>query len=89
MTFILKDLDSVPVGGGWAQHFYKTTDTAATVDSSGYFNAASGRLKVGDFIFLNTETGGTMKGGLVMVNSNSGGVVDVGDMTAISATDTD
>ncbi len=68
---------------------YKTTDTAATVDTEGYFNGVAAQLNVGDFIFLHATSGGTPQFGVVVVLSNDGSVVDTGDMVALKSADTD
>ncbi|MBC7907415.1 MAG: hypothetical protein H7Y60_11815 [Rhodospirillaceae bacterium] len=88
MAFIAKNLEYT--GGSLISHWnYVTTDTAAVVDTAGYFNAASTMLHVGDRIHAEVDTGGTRAGGTFRVNANSGGVVDVADMTTLTATDTD
>lgn len=94
MAFILKDLN--PIGGQSSDlpriWFYTTDDAAATVDTTGYFNAASDRLKVNDLIFRITKSSGAPSTfGIHIVNSNTGGVVDVADAisAATSLTDTD
>lgn len=67
------------------QHFsYKTTDSLATMDTSGYFNTVSSLLEVGDTIdvqvvdSVSATTAVTDTGSLVIV-SNSAGVVDTYD----------
>lgn len=88
MAFVQKNLEYI--GGALIGHWnYVTTDTAATVDTAGYFNAASSMLRVGDRITANVDTGGTPAYGSFVVVSNSAGVVDVADITAMTATDTD
>lgn len=68
---------------------YSTTDAAADVNTSGYFNDASDDLSVGDIIFANTSTGGTLVATIFYVLSNASGVVDVNDGTTLAATDSD
>lgn len=68
---------------------YNTADTAATVDTAGYFNSVANFLNVGDVIMANVDTGGTPGYGIFVVNANSGTVVDVADMTNLAAADTD
>jgi hypothetical protein len=68
---------------------YKTADTAATINTAGYFNAAAADLTVGDFILVYADTGGTPQGYIFSVNANSGTVVDVTDGLAIGTTDSD
>jgi hypothetical protein len=67
---------------------YKTADTQATVNTSGYFNSIASLLKVGDIIFVYDSTTPSLV--LTYVNAVSGaGVVDIADGTTVSATDTD
>ena len=66
---------------------YKTADTQATVNTSGYFNSIANLLTVGDIIFVYDSTTPSLV--LTYVNSNSSGVVDIADGTTVSATDTD
>jgi hypothetical protein len=68
---------------------YKTTDTAATVDTAQYFNGAVEDVQVGDLIWALIDTDGTPQYGFFVVLSNDGTDVDVGDMTQIGGTDTD
>lgn len=82
-----------PIGGqsrrgtGQAIWTYITSDTAATVDTEGYFNDAAGLLSVNDIIFLTVTTGGALKTfGVLTVLSNTGTVVDTGDVTNIVLT---
>lgn len=82
---------------------YKTADTLATVDTSGYFSTeaagvdtAAGKLKVGDFILTYTTTGPAA--GITVVQSNTrdltasppvSGVVDTFNHTAVATIDSD
>ena len=68
---------------------YSTTDTIATVNTQGYFDALAATLKVGDLIYCVTSTGSTAVATLVYVLSNTGTVVDVNDGTTLANTDTD
>lgn len=74
-------------GNAPSMYLYKTADTQATVNSSGYFNSISSLLNVGDIIFVYDTTTPSLV--LTYVNSNSSGVVDIADGTTVSATDTD
>lgn len=74
-------------GNAPSMYLYKTADTQATVNSSGYFNSLSSMLVVGDIIFVYDTTTPSLV--LTYVNSNSSGVVDIADGTTVSATDTD
>ena len=68
---------------------YTSTDAKTAIDAEGYFNDAADLLKVGDLIYVHASTGGTRTYSLHPVVSNTGTVVDIGDGTAISATDSD
>ena len=73
---------------------YWTLDATATVDTVGYFNAASKLLRVGDIIDRVTwataiGTGTISTYGTHIVNQNAAGVVDTSDATAGVVTDTD
>ena len=86
----------VPIGGqskaGNAPQIfaYKTTDTAATVDTSGYFNSLAGLLKIGDLILIVVTSGGALStAGWTVVATNTGTVVNTTDVTALTVTNTD
>jgi PDZ domain-containing secreted protein len=82
---------------------YKTADTLATVDASGYFNTATAPeksaadiLKVGDFIIAYTSTGPAA--GIAIVTSNTRditatppvqGVVNVSNFTPVGTINSD
>lgn len=84
-------------------YMYKTADTLATVDGSGYFStaatgvvSAAAKLKVGDFIMSYTTTGPAS--GISVVQSNTrdltatppvSGVVDTFNFTAVATIDSD
>jgi|TARA_A100001011_G_scaffold198521_1_gene206794 hypothetical protein len=68
---------------------YTSTDAKTAIDASGYFNDVSDEVSVGDLIYIHGSTGGTRTYSLHPVVSNASGVVDIGDGTAISATDSD
>lgn len=68
---------------------YKTADTAADLNTAGYFNDAAADLTVGDLIYAVTSSGGTIVAALYYVLSNDGSTVDVNDGTVLAATDTD
>jgi hypothetical protein len=106
MPFILRNLAPIgptasrpPVGVGEATGFgafglwsYRTEDAAATVDTSGYFNAAAGLLRNGDIIIRVTinGSGAAQTAGFHLVNQvNAAGVVDTTDVLALTVTDTD
>jgi hypothetical protein len=66
---------------------YKSADAIATVNTSGYFDAVSDLVTVGDVIYCYDTA--TPTANLVIVVSNASGVVDVSDGQAITVTDTD
>ena len=66
---------------------YSTTDTIATVNTSGYFNSAASMLAVRDLIIVCDTNAPTTN--FVNVLSNTGTVVDVSDGTAVVETDGD
>ena len=89
MAFKSKDLSVLAYANGFTLWHYTTTDTAAIVDTAGYFNDASDMLRTGDMVFANTDTEGTPAGGIFIINANASGIVDADDMTQIGGTDTD
>ena len=89
MAYLSKNLSVLAYANGFTLWHYTTPDTAATVDTAGYFNAASEMLRVGDMILANVEADGAMKAGIFLVNANAGGAVDVADTTGVGGTDTD
>ncbi|MEY4338106.1 MAG: hypothetical protein RL680_1001 [Actinomycetota bacterium] len=69
---------------------YTTTDAAATVDTSGYFNSAASLFNIGDIIFrVTTSSGSVSTAGIHVVMTNASGVVNVSDVTALTVTNTD
>lgn len=76
-------------GNAPSMYAYKTVDSIADVNTSGYFNSLANTLEVGDVIHCVTSTGTTAVVTLVYVVSNASGVVDVTDGTTLSATDGD
>jgi hypothetical protein len=80
MAYQSNDLAVLACANGFTLWHYTTADAASAVDTSGYFNAASTMLRVGDIIVANMDTCGTMKGGVFIVTCNSRGEVDVVNM---------
>ena len=70
---------------------YTTTDAAATVDTSGYFNSVASLLRVGDIIYRVTTSSGSVStaGWHVVMSISAAGVVDTSDTTAATVTNTD
>jgi len=81
MAFSLNSLKPVAQDGQGTPDMwmYTTTDTIATVNTSGYFDTVDKHLSVGDIIFVRSSTGGTAVYSLVAVLSIASGVVDVSD----------
>lgn len=98
MAFIQKNFG--PIGGnsqrGHAPQLfgYRTADSHATVDTSGYFNSMSTVLEIGDIIWVTTvddvatPTSLTTYGHHVVL-SNAAGVVDISNVTIGVVTDSD
>ena len=63
----------------------RRSDTAAEVDTEGYFDAASDMLRVGDMILANVDTDGTPGAGIYLVNAVAAGTVDVADLTVVGS----
>lgn len=76
-------------------HTYSTTDAAATVDTSGYFNDAFDFLQVGDLIYRATFTTAafttlsTTGWHVVVTKTAATRVIDVADTLALTTTNTD
>jgi hypothetical protein len=85
MAYQSKDLSVLAYANGFTLWHYSTTDAAAAVDTSGYFNSASDMLRTGDMILANTGSGG----GVLVIASNAGGTVDAANLTAFGATNSD
>jgi len=89
MAYQSKDLSVLAYANGFTLWHYTTPDTGADVDTAGYFNAAAHMVRVGDMILANVDTDGTPASGIFLINANTAGSVDVADLTAVGATDTD
>jgi hypothetical protein len=86
------------IGGAPAAWVYKTADTHATVDTTGYFDAVRNILSIGDLIYVAvvTNLGATNEalstaGWHVVKDKPALGAagIDVTDVTALTVTDTD
>ena len=89
MAYNAASLTRLGGGSGVSLWHYSTTDTVATVNTAGYFNASSNMLGLNDVIITLSSTGGTPVLSHLYVNANNGSVVDVTDGVVITATDTD
>ena len=76
-------------GNAPSMYAYKTADSLADINTTGYFNALANTLAVGDLIYAVTSTGTTAVCSLLQVLSNASGVVDTADGTTLAATDGD
>lgn len=77
-------------------HTYITEDTAATVDSAGYFNGGTAYggvyndLVIGDLIWrVTTSSGALSTCGFHVVKDKASGTVDVTNAEAVTVGDTD
>ncbi len=94
MAFSSSELALMAHGRNRKLWFYDTLDTAATVDTTGYFNSASDMLGIGDIVMVMTvdnvdAIGAVTSAGWHIVLSNASGVVDISDATVIAVTETD
>jgi hypothetical protein len=95
MTFSASEMVLMAQGNNNKLYFYMTTDSAATVDTSGYFDSFAKQLDVGDVIKVitvnNVEDAETVSGvSEHVVTSNDGTTVNVSDtLLASSFTDSD
>jgi hypothetical protein len=89
MAYDSNNLSALTYANGFTLWHYKTPDAATDVDTTGYFNDAYNMLRVGDFIFANTNVGGTISSGVFIVASNVGGVVDVSNITGFGPANSD
>ena len=89
MAYQSKNLSVLAYANGFTLWHYTTTDLAADIDTTGYFNDASDMVRIGDMILANTDTDGTPSAGIYLIASNASGVVDVADLTVVGGTDTD
>lgn len=94
MAYDANELVLMAHGRNRKLYAYYTADAPATVDTTGYFDAAADMLDAGDVILAvqvddPAAIGSVTAAGWHVVVSNDGGTVDVSDATAIAVTDTD
>jgi hypothetical protein len=89
MAYSSKNLSALAYANGFTLWHYKTPDLSATLDTTGYFNAAANMLRVGDFVFANTNTEVAIESGVFIVKTSSGGVVNVTNISTFGTADTD
>ena len=64
-------------GANLGRHTYVTNDDRAAVETAGYFNALSKRVKVGDHIDMTLDLDGAPMRRNYMVSGNAAGVVAI------------
>lgn len=94
MAFLKRNLTCMAQGNGSKIWMYRTDDTAATVNTAGYFNEMAAVMSLGDVVFVQVVTAPNAPTAIsaqqiMYVNGNDGTIVDVVDGVAITATDTD
>lgn len=89
MAFQSKNLSVLAYANGFTLWHYTTADIATDVDTTGYFNTAAEMVRIGDMVLANTNTAAVPTSGIYLVSANAAGVVDVADMTAVGALNTD
>lgn len=95
MAFNSKHLTALTHGNGFTMWVYRTADASAAVDNAGYFSGeAVNMLGIGDVILVQTvndadDPTSVTAVGFHFVNANDGTTVDVANVLAITATDSD
>lgn len=94
MAFSASEMVLVAQGNNHKLYMYMTTDAAATVDTSGYFDAFANQLDIGDVIKVVTvddvQIPTTVSGASEhVVVSNDGTTVDVSNTLLGAFSDTD
>lgn len=95
MAYNQRHLTLMAHGAGQQWWAYRTADTPATVDTTGYFNGeAVDMLRVGDLIFVQQVDNADIPSSVTaagwhLVVSNDGTAVDVSNATAVATTDID
>lgn len=84
MSFVFNALVAIRAFGENSIFGYATNDTKATVQGAGYFNNASGQLRLGDIIVVSGDKDGTPFHTSYTVSSNSGGVVALTEHAAVT-----
>ncbi len=89
MAYQAPNLSALAYANGFTLWHYRTSDNAADVDNSGYFNGASRMLRAGDFIMLSAGVNGVPSHGVAVVSANANGSIDVTNLTSFGAFNTD
>jgi len=90
MAFVKSNLSLVSYSGnGFHIWHYTTTEASTAVDGAGYFNDMANEMNLGDVIYASCATGTTPVYGQFAVSANNGTIVDVNNITTLSAADSD
>lgn len=89
MAFESKNLSVLAYSNGFTLWHYTTPDSAADVDTSGYFNTAADMLRAGDMVMANVSTSGVPAAGIFLIASSTSTTVDVSDMSPVGPSNTD
>jgi hypothetical protein len=89
MAYMSQNLSALSYANGFTLWHYRTGDTAADVDTAGYFDGAAKMLRVGDFILVNAGVGTAPSSGVVIVASNTGSTVDVSNFFGLGILNSD
>ncbi len=89
MAFESKNLSVLAYSNGFTLWHYVTTDTAGDVDTLNYFNEACDMLRSGDMVMANVDTAGTPGAGIFLVTNSTASSVDLSDITAVGAVNSD
>lgn len=89
MAYDPTNLSALSYANGFTLWHYKTSDASADVDTSGYFSDAAGMMRIGDFIFANTNVGATTQSGVFVVTVSEPGNVDVANLSRFDLTNSD
>jgi hypothetical protein len=89
MPYRPQDLSALSYANGFTLWHYRSTDSAAEIDTTGYFNAAARMLRPGDFILCNSAVGSAPANGVLIVASNDGTTVDVTNLSPLGVLNSD
>ena len=89
MAYESSGLSALSYANGFTLWHYRTADMVAIIDDSGYFDAASKMLRIGDFVFVNAGTDTSPTHGVVVVVANDGSSVDVSNVIAFGTINAD
>tara|TARA_B110000908_G_scaffold74702_1_gene90026 strand:+ start:2353 stop:2616 length:264 start_codon:yes stop_codon:yes gene_type:complete len=87
MAFNAANLTRLSGASGVSLWHYTSADSIATVNTAGYFNAASNMMNIRDVVLIVDSNTPTTN--LASVLTNASGTVDISNGTAIVETDSD